>query len=303
VASGGLIVDKPEGWTSHDVVARVRRLAGTRRVGHTGTLDPFATGVLVVCVGAATRLSQLLVGCEKQYEAVMRLGWATDTQDHTGERIGDVAASDVIPDDAALLRRVLEEFSGEIEQLPPMFSAKKVGGEVLYKHARAGREVERRTVRVQTQLDLAGPVERNDDGTVDVPVRVTCSAGTYVRTLAHDVGARIGCGAHLVALRRTRVGPFGIELASTLDALEGRVAERLVAPADLVAELAPATVGDDDVRRVRQGQAVSAALLSAPAADGADVRVLDGAGALVAIARLDAASGLLRPRVVLPDGA
>ena len=117
MTSGGLIVDKPEGWTSHDVVARVRRLAGTRRVGHTGTLDPFATGVLVVCVGAATRLSQLLVGCEKQYDAVMRLGWATDTQDRTGERIGDVAASEVIPDDAALLSRVLEEFSGEIEQL------------------------------------------------------------------------------------------------------------------------------------------------------------------------------------------
>src|SRR6058998_1173250 len=120
---GGLIIDKPEGWTSHDVVARVRRLASTRRVGHTGTLDPFATGVLVVCVGAATRLSQLLVGCEKEYVAAIRLGWATDTQDRTGERVGRIAASDEIPDDAALIRRVLDRFSGEQEQLPPMYSA------------------------------------------------------------------------------------------------------------------------------------------------------------------------------------
>ncbi len=298
---GGLIIDKPESWTSHDVVARVRRLAGTRRVGHTGTLDPFATGVLVVCVGSATRLSQLLVGCEKEYLAVMRLGWATDTQDLTGERIGEIAASEEIPDDAAPIRRVLEELSGEQEQLPPMYSAKKVGGEALYKHARAGREIERKAVRIRAALDLAGPIERNDDGSVDVPVRVVCSAGTYVRTLAHDAGARLGCGAHLAALRRTRVGRFTIDRAATLEELDGHVAERLVAPADLVGDLPAVAVSEDDMRRVRNGQSVAAGAVVSEAADGADVSILDAAGSLVAIGRLDAGEGVVRPRLVLAD--
>lgn len=304
---GALIIDKPEGWTSHDVVARVRRLAGTRRVGHTGTLDPFATGVLVVCVGPATRLSQLVVGCEKEYLATMRLGWATDTQDRTGERLGEIAASELIPDGAAPIRRVLEAFSGEQEQLPPMYSAKKVGGEVLYKHARAGREIERKPVRIRARLEIADAVEenerfaRNPDGTVDVRVRVVCSAGTYVRTLAHDIGARLGCGAHLEALRRTRVGRFGIERAATLEQLEGHVAERLVAPADLVAELPLARAAADDLGRLRHGRAIGFDTLEDEAAEGADVRVVDPDGALVAIARACPASGVLRPRIVF-DG-
>lgn len=293
---GGLIIDKPSDWTSHDVVARVRRLAGTRRVGHTGTLDPFATGVLVVCVGAATRLSQLLVGCEKEYLATVRFGWATDTQDRTGERAGPVAASDVIPDDAALLRRVLAEFSGEQEQLPPMYSAKKVGGETLYKHARAGREIERQPVRIRAHLELEGPLERNADGAVDARVRVTCSAGAYVRTLAHDVGARLGCGAHLAELRRTRVGRFTLADAVTLDGLEGRVAERLVAPADLVDELPAALLSDDEVLAVRHGRAVAVE----PGLLGCEsVRLLDRTGALVGIGRVDAALGGAHPHIVL----
>jgi tRNA pseudouridine55 synthase len=293
---GGLIIDKPEGWTSHDVVARVRRLAGTRRVGHTGTLDPFATGVLVACVGPATRLSQLLVGSEKEYLATMRFGWATDTQDRTGERAGPVAASEQIPDDAALLRRVLEEFSGEQEQLPPMYSAKKVGGETLYKHARAGREVERQPVRIRAHLELDGPIERNPDGSVDARVRVVCSAGTYVRTLAHDVGARLGCGAHLAELRRTRVGRFTLADAATLEALEGRVAERLVAPADLVAHLATITLSEDEAAAARHGRAVAA---PPDLADGSDARLLDRTGALVAVGRVDAEHAVARPRIVL----
>lgn len=292
---GGLIVDKPEGWTSHDVVARVRRLAGTRRVGHTGTLDPFATGVLVVCVGAATRLSQLLVGHDKAYDAVFRFGWATDTQDLTGERATGAAAD--LPDEDAI-RGALAALSGEQDQLPPMFSAKKVGGEKLYRAAREGREVARAPVRIRAELDLAGPVVRDERGWVDAPVRVTCSAGTYVRTLAHDAGARLGCGAHLAALRRTRVGRFAIEDAATLEALEGRVAERLVPAADLVADLATIVADETAVADVRMGRAIA---LATDAAEGADVRVLDGAGALVAIARADVAEGLARPRVVLAE--
>ena len=296
---GGLIIDKPLDWTSHDVVAKTRRIVGTRRVGHTGTLDPFATGVLVVCVGAATRLSQLLVGCEKEYLATVRFGWATDTQDRTGERVGTVAASDEIPDDAAPIRRVLAEFSGEQLQLPPMYSAKKVGGETLYKHARAGREVERQPVRIRAHLELDGPPERNADGSVDARVRVTCSAGTYVRTLAHDVGQRLGCGAHLAELRRTRVGRFTLADAVTLEEAErlgARVAERIVAPADLVGELPAAVLSDDEIRAVRHGRAVAVepAILA-----GESVRLLDREGALVAIGRADAALGVAHPYLVL----
>jgi tRNA pseudouridine55 synthase len=296
--NGGLIVDKPEGWTSHDVVGRLRRLAGTRRVGHTGTLDPFATGVLVVCVGSATRLSQFIVGCEKEYLATVRLGWATDTQDRTGERLGPTAASDEIPDDPDLLRRELAASSGEQDQLPPMYSAKKVGGKALYKMARAGQEVERKAVRVRAELSLAGRVARNDDGSVDVEVRVVCSAGTYVRTLAHDLGARLGCGAHLDALRRVRVGRFGIDDASTLEALEGRVAERLVPPERLVADLATVVVDEAEAKRVANGNAI-ARDLDAP--DGADCRVIGPDGSLLAIAAYDASSRAVRPKAVFVE--
>lgn len=302
---GALIIDKPEGWTSHDVVGKVRRLAGTRRVGHTGTLDPFATGVLVVCVGAATRLSQLLVGCDKEYLATIRLGWATDTQDGTGERVGEPAASELIPDDAALICRVLSEFSGEQDQLPPMYSAKKVGGRALYKHARAGREIERQPVRVRAEMRLADEhfevndqFARNEDGSVDVRVRVVCSAGTYVRTLAHDVGVRLGCGAHLATLRRTRVGRFSIDDAVTLEALEGHVAERIVPPADLVAELPVVRLDDAGEALARHGMPLPG--VDVELGDGDPVALVDAGGALVGIARFDAETGLLKPRIILP---
>jgi tRNA pseudouridine55 synthase len=296
---GGLIIDKPEGWTSHDVVGRVRRLAGTRRVGHTGTLDPFATGVLVVCLGAATRLSRFLTGCDKEYLATMRLGWATDTQDLTGERVGPLAPSEEIPDDAALIRRVLDESSGEQDQLPPMYSAKKVGGETLYKLARKGREVSRATARIRATLELLGPergrLPRNADGTVDLRVRVVCSAGTYVRTLAHDLGARLGCGGHLAALRRTRVGLFTIDAASTLEEIEGRVAECLVPPERLIAHLPRVVAQQRDAEGVLHGRAVP--LAEAAVANGAECAIVDPTGRLIAVGAADA--GLVRPRVVL----
>jgi tRNA pseudouridine55 synthase len=293
---GGLIVDKPEGWTSHDVVGKIRRLAGTRRVGHTGTLDPFATGVLVVCIGPATRLSQFITGCDKEYLATMRLGWATDTQDLTGERVSPVAPSEQIPDDAALIRRVLAEATGEQDQLPPMFSAKKVGGETLYKLARQGREVERAPVRIRADLTLLG-LARNDDGTVDLSVRVVCSAGTYVRTIAHDLGAKLGCGGHLTSLRRTRVGHFTIDESTTLEALEGRVAECLVTPERLVGHLPTVAVSAEVAARVLHGQAVS--LDESTADDGADSAILDPAGHLLAVGAADVGAGVVRPRVVL----
>jgi tRNA pseudouridine55 synthase len=316
--NGGLIIDKPEGWTSHDVVGRVRRLAGTRRVGHTGTLDPFATGVLVVCLGRATRLSQLLVGVEKEYVALVRLGWATDTQDRTGEPLGPPAPPAAIPDDPAVVRAVLAEFEGEQEQVPPMYSAKKIGGKALYTMARKGIEIERAPVRVRAHMTLLGSglrgmdvepprahaggaesaLPRNDDGTVDVLVRVVCSAGTYVRTLAHDAGARLGCGAHLRELRRVRSGQFGLERAVTLEALEGRVAESLVSPSELASALPAIVLTADEATRVGHGSAVALEGRAA-AREGADCRLEDATGALLAIARVDLEAGLAKPRIVL----
>src|ERR1044071_8939869 len=191
---GALIIDKPAGMPSHDVVARVRRAARTRRVGHAGTLDPFATGVLVVCLERATRLLQFLVGFDKEYLATVRTGFATDTQDLTGKQITAFESSDLLS--VERIETVLKEFVGSQRQTPPMYSAKKVGGERLYRAAREGREVERQAVAITiSKLDLLRVDETNADGTRDFLVCVRCSSGTYVRTIAHDVGARLGTGA------------------------------------------------------------------------------------------------------------
>src|SRR5215211_1421520 len=195
--TGALIIDKPEGITSHDVVARVRRAAATRRVGHAGTLDPFATGVLVVCLGRATRLVQFLVGLDKEYVATVRLGFATDTQDLTGKQITPVKSSDELS--VGDIRRAANELTGPQLQLPPMFSAKKIGGERLYRAAREGREIEREPVAITVHsIDLIEVNEemRNEEenDTRDILMRVRCSSGTYIRTIAHDIGNKLGVG-------------------------------------------------------------------------------------------------------------
>src|SRR5450759_4443407 len=211
---GMLIIDKPAGMTSHDVVARV---------GHTGTLDPFATGVLVVLVGRATRLAQYLSGAEKEYEAVIRLGYATDTGDVTGARVeGDKSEFQAKAQSPQSIREedietALASLRGEIEQTPPMYSAKKIAGRKLYELARRGEEVERKPVRVTVKEfeaiahDGDPLLTANDDGSRDLNVRVVCSAGTYIRALAEDFGKRLGVGAHVASLRRTRAGQFKIE--------------------------------------------------------------------------------------------
>ena len=249
MTDGLLVVDKPAGWTSHDVVARVRRLVGTRRVGHAGTLDPMATGVLVIGVGRGTRLLGHLALADKDYDATMRLGVTTSTDDADGDVVGERDASGVT--DEALAAAVAS-FVGDIEQVPSAVSAVKVDGERAYKRARRGEEVRlsARPVHV-ARFDV---VDRRGD---EVDVRVTCSTGTYIRALARDVGSSLGVGAHLTALRRTRVGGFGLERARTLDQLADDV--RVVALPDAVAAAFPRVeVGAEDAQRLAFGQRVEA---------------------------------------------
>jgi tRNA pseudouridine55 synthase len=226
---GILNIDKPGGMTSHDVVNRVRRVAGTRRVGHAGTLDPLATGVLVVCVGRATRLAEYVVGRPKSYETVVRLGETTNTYDADGEI--EQTRPVVVTDE--MLHTTLTSFQGVIEQVPPMYSAIKRDGQPLYKLARQGITVERsaRTVTVTALQVLA----RDGD---DVTLRVECSTGTYIRSLAHDLGEALGCGGHVLTLRRTRVGSFSAETAIPLDQLtSANIRDSLLPPERAVAYL------------------------------------------------------------------
>src|SRR5438270_3591838 len=224
---GALIIDKPVGMTSHDVVARVRTVIDQRRVGHTGTLDPFATGVLVVLVGKATRLMQFLSGAEKEYKAVIRLGYATDSGDLTGapvEQIFSTEKQKLAEIHKAEIEKAMSSLRGEIDQTPPMYSAKKIKGQKLYELARRGEEIERASVQITISafqsIERNGELlKENEDSTRDLAVRVVCSAGTYIRTLAEDFGKRLGLGAHLAELRRTRAWAFEIEDANTLEQL------------------------------------------------------------------------------------
>ncbi|SDL89320.1 tRNA pseudouridine(55) synthase TruB [Nonomuraea jiangxiensis] len=216
--SGLLIVDKPGEWTSHDVVAKMRRIAGTRRVGHAGTLDPMATGVLVVGVEKATRLLGHLALTEKVYEATIRLGVSTNTDDAEGEVVATTSAAEVT---AAEIRKGVAALTGEIMQVPPQVSAIKVNGQRAYKAARAGEAVELAaravTVRAFEVLDVRH--EQEPAAVVDVDAVVTCSSGTYIRALARDLGAALGVGGHLTRLRRTRVGPYDLSLARSIEQL------------------------------------------------------------------------------------
>jgi tRNA pseudouridine55 synthase len=213
--AGLVVVDKPAGVTSHDVVGRCRRIFGTRKVGHAGTLDPMATGVLVVGIERATKILGLLTAADKSYSATMRLGQTTSTEDAEGEVLQFVSAHDLTD---AQIDVAVAALRGEIAQVPSAVSAVKVGGKRAYTLARKGQAVELapRNVRIDRFDVLA---IRRQDGLVDVDVEVDCSSGTYIRALARDVGAALGVGGHLTALRRTRVGQFGLEQARTLDVL------------------------------------------------------------------------------------
>lgn len=223
-ADGFVVVDKPQGWTSHDVVGRMRRLASTRKVGHAGTLDPMATGVLVVGVGRATKLLTYVVGVDKEYRATVRLGASTTTDDAEGDLLEQVDASGVT-DEA--IGAAVARLTGPIEQVPSAVSAIKVDGQRAYARVRAGETVElaARPVTI-SRFDVDAVRRETVDGSVvvvDVDVTVVCSSGTYVRALARDMGAALGCGGHLTMLRRTRVGGYGVAGARTLDELAAEV--------------------------------------------------------------------------------
>ena len=315
---GVLVIDKPAGVTSHDVVDDIRRILHVRRVGHTGTLDPFATGVLVILVERATRLAQFLSGVDKEYEAVIRLGYATDTGDVTGKRIDKLETNlkegqtgmSVLPWSREQIEAALESLRGDIDQVPPMYSAKKQGGRKLYELARRGEEVERKPVRVCIhKFEAIKPtgelLKDNLDGTFDFEVRVACSSGTYIRTLAEDFGKRLQVGAHLAELRRTRVGDFQIQQAQTLEQVKVNVAEealgRIILPADeALARLPAVDLGGDDVRRVQNGMPVRVS--ETAWSNGERVRIRDEQGTLIAVAEFDAASLSLHPSVVIARG-
>ncbi|WP_326820762.1 tRNA pseudouridine(55) synthase TruB [Streptosporangium sp. NBC_01639] len=213
--SGLIIVDKPAEWTSHDVVGKLRGIAGTRKVGHAGTLDPMATGVLVVGVEKATRLLGHLALTEKGYDGTIRLGQATNTDDAEGEVTATASAAEVTDEE---IRKGVAALTGPIMQVPPQVSAIKVNGERAYKRARAGEEVKLQS-RPVTVSGFEITAVRRDGDLVDVDVSVTCSSGTYIRALARDLGADLGTGGHLTYLRRTRVGPYDLSMARTVEQL------------------------------------------------------------------------------------
>ncbi len=247
--AGLVVVDKPAGLTSHDVVARMRRLAGTRKVGHAGTLDPMATGVLLVGVNRATRLLGHLMLTEKAYDGVVRLGVSTTTDDAEGETVAPSSAAAVTDEQ---IRDALAGFVGDIEQVPSSVSAIKVGGQRAYAMVRAGKTVElaARPVTIHA-LDVTG-ISREAD-TVDVAISVRCSSGTYIRAIARDLGDALGVGGHLTALRRTAVGPFGLDDAHTLDELNDSF--DMVPIADVARRCFPSyDLDDTGARDVRVGR-------------------------------------------------
>lgn len=298
--NGILIIDKPAGITSHDVVSRVRRILGTRRVGHSGTLDPFATGVMVILVGQATRLAQFLDKDEKEYEAVVRFGFETDTGDRTGSPKSQVQSPKAM--DLEVIRRALAEFRGEIEQTPPMYSAKKVEGKKLYEHARKGETIDRDAVPIKiSALEIIDGSATNNlgDGTWDLGLRIVCSAGTYIRTLAEDIGRKMGTLAHLAELRRTRAGRFSIKESVTLEELERRDDPRsALVPMELaVSHLSKFDLADDRVAKTRNG--MSSRVVDGRFENGETVQMVDAHGNLIAVGFFNAAENTVQPKVVL----
>jgi len=280
LAHGFLLVDKPTGPTSHDVVQAARRALRVRRIGHTGTLDPAATGLLLLCIGKATRLQQYVLAWEKTYCGEIRLGWATTTYDTEGQPSGPPRTVPELSDD--ILHGLRERFAGELEQLPPPYSAKKSGGRRFYELARAGVEVPREPKRVNIHA-IGLSVAAADR----LRFEVTCSSGTYLRSLAHDIGATLGCGGHLASLRRTRIGPWRVEDSVSAELLVHRPCE--VEPRAFVSLAAAAlpfpevVLNPTALDHFAHGQEVAVREVEGEFVPGGPVAVRDRAGELVGV--------------------
>lgn len=292
--NGVIVVDKPEGWTSHDVVGKVRRIAKTKKVGHMGTLDPIATGVLPLVIGRATRLAQFYTRSDKIYEGMVRFGWSTTTYDRAGE---PTCPQTEVSFNAGELEPLLDRFRGEFLQTPPQVSAKKVEGRRAYELARKSIVVELEPVKVHvyelTILEVNGP---------HVILRVHCSGGTYMRSIAHDLGQLSGCGAHLQELRRVSSGEFEIDQARTIPQLESlasedRLLDALVSPACMLPGFPSVFVDDMTVAQIRNGRNFQASpFRSQPASQ--HVKAVTRQGELVAIGEA-VLPNLYHPMVVL----
>lgn len=290
-APGILLVDKPGGMTSHDVVARARRALGTRKIGHAGTLDPMATGLLVLGVESATRLLTFIVGLDKTYEATIRLGVATDTDDADGEIVSTTDAAHLAMPE---IQAAIELLTGRISQVPSTYSAIKVNGRRAYDLARSGEDVQLKAREV-TVARFEIVAERREHAAVDLDVVVDCSSGTYIRSLARDLGSALGVGGHLTALRRTRIGPFSIADAASADALAD-------APLTTPAAVASAVLGRvdvtaDEARDLRHGKRVAGAASRLP---GSPAAAIDPDGALVGVVEKRGAD--VKSVMNMPDG-
>ena len=289
--NGVMVVDKPAGWTSHDVVARMRRLVGERSIGHLGTLDPMATGVLPLVLGRMTRLSQFYTASEKAYEGTIRLGLATDTYDCDGHPVGEPQEVKVTLEEIVAAASL---FCGVISQTPPLFSAKKIKGVPAYKLARKKQEVELQPVEVEVKefgiLGLDGDL---------VTFRSRVSSGTYLRSLAHELGQKLGIGAHLASLRRTAVAEFTLEQSHTVEQVaeavsQGRLDELLVHPRRVLPEIPSVTADDEAVGKIRHGRSLNLPEMSRSKF----VKVFAGQAELICIASRVAGT-LFHPKVVL----
>jgi tRNA pseudouridine55 synthase len=293
---GVIVVDKPSGWTSHDVVGKMRGIAGTKRIGHLGTLDPIATGVLPLMIGQATRLARFWDGSEKCYEAVIRFGFATSTYDRAGEPCG-ADTSPVLVD--SQVEAYLAPFRGEIWQSPPPVSAKKINGVPAYKLVRKNLEVSLAAVKVTIHeivtLGVAGSRAH---------LRIRCSSGTYIRSIAHDLGLAMGCGAHVEELVRTKSGPFCVEQALTLEKLqtmkdERRLKEALISMGDLLPDFPSVFVDDTTALRIRQGRDFNVSPFRANPGS-THVKAIDNQGKLIAIGQI-ALPHVYHPVIVVPS--
>ena len=287
---GILDVNKPPGWTSHDVVSKVRGFLKGTKIGHAGTLDPAATGVLPILVGRATRIAEYLLEWDKEYRAVLRLGETTDTQDATGVILTTCPVDGL---SETTIRSVVAQFQGPLSQLPPMYSAVKVGGAPLYKAARSGRTVTRQLRQIVIHhIEVTGMTGR------DIALRVVCSKGTYVRTLCADIGDALGVGGHLWALERTRVGPLIVSRALTIDGLSrqctnGRLAEELISLDEALSHLPQVIVAEEAASRLVHGVPVPIESVQwgsssriAEMGAGRPIRLKDPRGRLLALGRL-----------------